>query len=72
MWMPINLTFMQVKVKTRIKVAEPNLISVSINRGSLLFQFPTFKSHISCDQFLISMLSLGMSIGKKNPALMKA
>ena len=32
--------------------------------------FPSSKTHISCDQFLISMFSLGMSIGKKHHALM--
>ena len=57
---------MTVKVKTWIKIAEPTLISVLINRGSLLFQFPTLIS------FLTSMFSLGMSIGKKNHVLMKA
>ena len=83
MQMPINLTFMQVKVKTWIKIAEPTLISVLIKGESLFFQsllkgnlcfssFPPFKTHISCDQFLISMLGLGMSIGKKHHALMKA
>ena len=41
MQMPINLTFMQVKVKTWIKIAEPTLISVLIKGESLLFQFPT-------------------------------
>ena len=41
MQMPINLTFMQVKVKTWIKIAELTLISVPIKRESLLFQFPT-------------------------------
>ena len=35
-------------------------------------RLPPFKSHITCDQFLISMYSLGMGIGKKNHTLMKA
>ena len=30
------------------------------------------KSHISCDQFLISRFSLGMGIGKKHHALREA
>ena len=60
---------MQVKVKTWIKIAEPTLISVLIEGESLFF--PPFKTHISSDQFLISVLSLGMSIGKKCHALMK-
>ena len=39
--------------------------------GDLCFSsFPPFKTHISCDQFLVSMFSLGMSIGKKHHALM--
>ena len=71
--MPINLTVMAVKLQTWIKIAEPTLISVLIKGGSLLFQLiPPFKIHISCHQFLISMFSLGMSIGKKHYALMKA
>ena len=41
MQMPINLTFMQVKVKAWIKIAERTLISVLIKGESLLFQFPT-------------------------------
>ena len=41
MQMPINLTFMQVKVKTWIKIAERTLISVLIKGESLLLQFPT-------------------------------
>ena len=41
--------------------------------GDLRFSsFPPFKTHISFDQFLVSMFSLGMSIGKKHHALMKA
>ena len=72
MRMPINLTFMQVKIKAWIKIAEPTLIPVLIKGGSFLSSFPPFKTHIPCDQFLISMFSLGMSIGKKNHALMKA
>ena len=35
-------------------------------------RLPPFKSHITCDQFLILMYSLGIGIGKKNHALMKA
>ena len=64
MQMPINLIFRLVKVKTWIKIAEPSLISVLIKGESLLFQIPT--------QFLILMLSLGMCIGRKCCALMKA
>ena len=30
------------------------------------------RGHISCDQFLTSVFSLGMSIGKKHHALLKA
>ena len=70
MQIPIDLSFMQVKVKIWIKIAEPTLISVLIKGGSLLFQFPPFKTRISCDQFLTSMFSLGVSIGKKHHALM--
>ena len=38
-------------------------------RGSCFSSFPPFKTHIPCDQFLISMFTLGMSIGKKHYAL---
>ena len=34
-------------------------------------RIPLFKTHISCDQFLLSMFCLGMSIDKKHHALMK-
>ena len=34
--------------------------------------FPPFKTHVSCDQFHLLMSSLGMTIGKKHHALMKA
>ena len=37
-----------------------------------LSQIPTLKTHISYDQFLISMFSLGVNIGRKRHALMKA
>ena len=40
MRIPINLTFMLVKVETWLKLAEPTLISVLIKGGSLLFQYP--------------------------------
>ena len=68
MQMKINLTFMQGKIKTWIKIAVPTLISGQ----SLLSSFPPFKIHISWDQSIISMFSLGMSIGKKDHTLMKA
>ena len=61
---------MQVRVKTWIKIAE--LISVRIKEESCFSSFPPFKTLISCDQFPISMFSLGMSIGKKSYAIMKA
>ena len=70
--MPINLTFIQVKVKTRIKIAEPTLISVIIKGDPCFSSFPSFKTHIFCNQFLMSMFSLGMSIGKKHHASMIA
>ena len=41
MRMPINFTFMQVKVKTWIKIAEPTLILVLIEEGFFPLQFPT-------------------------------
>ena len=72
MQMPINLTFMQGKIKTWIKIAEQTLISVLIKGQSLLSSFPPFKIHISWDQSIISMFNLGMSIGKKDHTLMKA
>ena len=72
MQMPINLTFKQGKIKTWIKIAEPTLISVLIKGQSLLSSFPPFKIHISWDQSIIWMFSLGMSIGKKDHTLMKA
>ena len=70
--MPISLTFMQGKIKAWIKIAEPTLIPVLIKGGSFLFSFPPFKTHIPCDQFHISMFTLGRSIGEKHHALIKA
>ena len=39
-----------------------------LKTSSLRVQFPPFKTHISWDQFLILMLSLGMTIDKKHHA----
>ena len=54
------------------KIEEPTLILGLIKGDPCFSSFPSFKTHLFCNQFLMSMFSLRMSIGKKNHASMIA
>ena len=48
------------------------LIFLTYKAKAFIFLICALPCHISCDQFLLSMFSLGISIGKKHHALLKA